>query len=140
MTQIRHSIIGDERTRDISGGQRKRVNIGLEMVSDPTVLFLDEPTSGLDSSSSMDVCSALGKIAQLGLTIVLVLHQPRYEIFTAFDDVLLLGKGGRTVFLGPTKTALDYFQNTVGVKLTAHVTPPDFFMVRSACLTQGRTI
>jgi hypothetical protein len=62
------------------------------------------------------------------LTIVLVLHQPRYEIFRAFDDVLLLGKGGRTVFLGPTKKALPYFEGTVGVKCGQHVNPPDFFM------------
>ena len=75
---IRHSVIGDERVRGISGGQRKRVNIGMEMVADPTVLFLDEPTSGLDSSSSMEVCNALRRISELGLTIVAVVHQPRY--------------------------------------------------------------
>ena len=109
---IRHSIIGDETERGISGGQRKRVNIGLEMVADPTVLFLDEPTSGLDSTSSMEVCDALGKIASLGVTVVTVIHQPRYEIFTAFDDVLLLGKGGRTVYLGPSDDALEYVKRS----------------------------
>ena len=97
--EIRHSLIGDEVTRGISGGQRKRVNIGIEVVSDPTVLFLDEPTSGLDSSSSKEVVSALNQLAHnLNLTIAAVIHQPRYEIFTLFDDVLLLGKGGKTVF------------------------------------------
>mgnify|MGYP000141187841 CR=1 FL=1 len=90
---IRHSAIGDEKTRGISGGQRKRVNIGMEMVADPTVLFLDEPTSGLDSTSSLEVCACLKKVANQGLTIITVIHQPRYEIFTAIDDVLLLGKG-----------------------------------------------
>ena len=62
--EIRHSLIGDETTRGISGGQRKRVNIGMELVADPTVLFLDEPTSGLDSSGSLEVMGALRKISQ----------------------------------------------------------------------------
>ncbi len=71
---------------------------GIEVVSDPTILFLDEPTSGLDSSSSKEVITALHNLAHnLDLTIAAVIHQPRYEIFTLFDDVLLLGKGGRTV-------------------------------------------
>ena len=98
LDEIKHSLIGDEVVRGISGGQRKRVNIGIEVVSDPTVLFLDEPTSGLDSSSSKEVITALNKLAHnLKLTIAAVIHQPRYEIFSLFDDVLLLGKGGKTV-------------------------------------------
>jgi len=76
----------------ISGGQRKRVNIGMELVADPVIIFLDEPTSGLDSSSSKEVCSVLRRLSALGLTLVAVIHQPRYEIFDMFDDVLLLGK------------------------------------------------
>ena len=67
---VRHSLIGDENTRGISGGQRKRVNIGIEMVADPAVLFLDEPTSGLDSTGSLEVCTALRNIAESGLTVV----------------------------------------------------------------------
>lgn len=124
---IRHSIIGDETTRGISGGQRKRVNIGIEMVADPVVLFLDEPTSGLDSTSSMEVCAALRKIADFGLTVITVIHQPRYEIFCSFHDVLLLGKGGRTVYLGPSEKALDYF-SSIGFECPQRVNPPDFFM------------
>ena len=124
---IRHSMIGDENTRGISGGQRKRVNIGLEMVADPLVLFLDEPTSGLDSTSSMEVCDALRKIADIGLTIVTVLHQPRYEIFCQFHDVLLLGKGGRAVYLGPSEEALEYFESN-GLLCPPRVNPPDYMM------------
>lgn len=124
---IRHMIIGDETSRGISGGQRKRVNIALEMVADPTVLFLDEPTSGLDSTSSMEVCSALRKIADYGLTIITVIHQPRYEIFCAFHDVLLLGKGGKAVYLGPSNKAIDYFAS-IGLECPARMNPPDFFM------------
>jgi ABC-type multidrug transport system ATPase subunit len=127
LEEIRYQIIGDELTRGISGGQRKRVNIGMELVAKPVVLFLDEPTSGLDSSSSMEVCSALSKIAKTGITVVTVIHQPRYEIFTLIDDVLLLGKGGKVVYHGESTKALGYFEN-LGFKCPEHVNPPDFFM------------
>ncbi len=81
LEEIRDELIGDAITRGISGGQRKRVSIGMELVADPTILFLDEPTSGLDSSTSALVMARLKEIAALGTTVVVVLHQPRYEIF-----------------------------------------------------------
>ncbi|CUE70979.1 ABC transporter, putative [Bodo saltans] len=80
--------------RGISGGQRKRVNIGMEMVALPAILFLDEPTSGLDSSSSMSVCGSLRDTASVGVTVIAVIHQPRNEIFNMFHKVLLLAKDG----------------------------------------------
>lgn len=81
LDELRDSLIGDEMKRGISGGQRKRVNVGIELVADPSVLFLDEPTSGLDSSSSMEICSCLRKLSRTGMTVVAVIHSPRYEIF-----------------------------------------------------------
>jgi len=81
----------------------------------------------LDSTSSKEVCDALRTVARLGLTVITVIHQPRYEIFTMFDDVLLLGKGGKTVYLGPTKTALPYFQD-IGFECPLHSNPADFFL------------
>jgi ABC-type multidrug transport system ATPase subunit len=77
---IKLSIVGGVEHRGISGGQRKRVNIGLELCSDPTVLFLDEPTSGLDSTSSEVVLTALKDLTYLGLTVITVIHQPRYRL------------------------------------------------------------
>lgn len=65
LDDIRNEIIGDEEVRGISGGQRKRVNVGLELVADPVMLFLDEPTSGLDSTSSNMVISALQEVSNL---------------------------------------------------------------------------
>ncbi len=67
------------------------------------MLFLDEPTSGLDSTSSMEVCACLKKVADLGLTVITVIHQPRYEIFTAIDDVLLLGSGAFSLLRACTR-------------------------------------
>lgn len=125
---IRHELIGDETKRGISGGQRKRVNIGMELVARPTVLFLDEPTSGLDATASLDVCGILRRVAEeAGITVISVIHQPRYDIFTMFHDVLLLGKGGRTVYLGPTADAVAYFES-LGFEMPAHCNPADFLI------------
>ncbi|CAN1304882.1 Putative white-brown complex homolog protein 30 [Linum perenne] len=75
---VRDSLVGTIEKRGISGGQRKRVNVGIEMVMEPSLLILDEPTTGLDSSSSQLLLKALGREAQEGVNICMVLHQPRY--------------------------------------------------------------
>lgn len=128
LTHIKGSKIGDEEARGISGGQRKRVNIGMELVTDPTLLFLDEPTSGLDSTSSLMVVDALKAVAEeRKLTIVCVIHQPRYEIFCKFHKVLFLAPGGRTVFLGTVPEAENYFER-LGYQKPEKVNPADFYM------------
>jgi ABC-type multidrug transport system ATPase subunit len=76
----------------------------------------------LDSSTSQEVCHSLRKVAEKGLTVVAVVHQPRYEIFRMFHDVLLLGKGGRTVYLGPSEEALPYFES-LGFTCPQHTNP-----------------
>ena len=106
LLHIVDSAIGDEAKRGISGGQRKRVNVGMEMVADPSLLFLDEPTSGLDSTTSYELVSALSELAAKGLNVIAVLHQPSFQLYAKFDNVLLLGNGGRTVYLGDSDGAL----------------------------------
>jgi ABC-type multidrug transport system ATPase subunit len=128
LSHVRDIRIGDEKKRGISGGQRKRVNIGMEMAALPALLFLDEPTSGLDSTSSMTVCGCLRTMAECGISIIAVIHQPRYEIFNMFHRVLLLAKGGKLVYYGPPHEALDYFKDVLGLTCPPHVNPPDFFM------------
>jgi ABC-type multidrug transport system ATPase subunit len=127
LTHIRDSIIGDELKRGISGGQRKRVNIGIEMVIDPALLCLDEPTSGLDSTSSMSVLNVLRRLADSGVNVLAVLHQPKNEIFELFDKVLFLGRGGRTVYLGPAKELANYFQPR-GFTCPQKANPADYYM------------
>jgi ABC-type multidrug transport system ATPase subunit len=127
LDHVSDSIIGDETKRGISGGQRKRVNVGMEMVSDPSLLFLDEPTSGLDSTTSFDLVFALKALAKKGVNVITVLHQPSYPLYQMFTKVLLLGKGGRTVFLGASSDALSYF-NHCGYQMPPFVNPADFFM------------
>ncbi|KAJ3179619.1 hypothetical protein HDU87_002825 [Geranomyces variabilis] len=110
LSHVANTIVGDEFKRGVSGGQRKRVNIGMELASTPLALFLDEPTSGLDSTAALSISRTLKQITNLGLTVVSVIHQPRYEIFADFDDILLLVPGGRTAYHGPTYGARPYFE------------------------------
>ena len=77
LSHIQDSVIGDESSRGISGGERKRVNIGMELVALPSILFLDEPTTGLDSTTAQELVELLKSITRKGITIVAVLHQPR---------------------------------------------------------------
>ncbi|KAJ3330242.1 hypothetical protein HDU76_006138 [Blyttiomyces sp. JEL0837] len=111
LSHVAHSPIGDELTRGVSGGQRKRVNIGMELAAVPLTIFLDEPTSGLDATSALDVAEVLKSISRLGLTIVSVIHQPRVEIFQKFDDVLMIAPGGRTAYLASVDKAKPYFES-----------------------------
>ncbi|KAJ3273175.1 hypothetical protein HDV01_004690 [Terramyces sp. JEL0728] len=111
LTDVAHQIIGDENERGVSGGQRKRVNIGMEIASTPLCLCLDEPTSGLDSTAALEVTEMLGSIAKIGMTIVAVIHQPRPEIFRRFDNVMMIVPGGRVAYFGPTNQAKRYFES-----------------------------
>eukprot|EP00884_Botryococcus_braunii_P002225 jgi/Botrbrau1/12002/Bobra.247_2s0007.1 len=124
---VQNSLVGSVERRGISGGQRKRVNVGMELVATPALLFLDEPTSGLDATASWDILYALKCLARLGMTIVTVIHQPRFSIFNLFDDLLLLGRGGRTVFLGPSYVAVPYFLS-LGWRLPEGENPADFVL------------
>ncbi|KAJ3020130.1 UNVERIFIED_CONTAM: hypothetical protein HDU68_010331 [Siphonaria sp. JEL0065] len=110
LSHVAHSVIGDETTRGISGGQRKRVNIAMELAAAPLTIFLDEPTSGLDSTSALDVTDILSSMATLGITIIAVIHQPRIEIFEKFHDVIMVAPGGRVAYMGPVPRIKPYFQ------------------------------
>lgn len=124
---VRNSLVGTVEKRGISGGQRKRVNVGLEMVMEPSLLILDEPTSGLDSASSQQLLRALRREALEGVNICMVVHQPSYALFKMFDDLILLAKGGLTVYHGPVKKVEDYFAG-LGINIPERVNPPDYFI------------
>ncbi|KAF9974922.1 hypothetical protein BGZ73_001583 [Actinomortierella ambigua] len=125
---IMDSRIGDVETRGISGGERKRVNIGMELVASPSILFLDEPTSGLDSATSLEVCKLLRQIArEQALTVAAVVHSPSPHAFQQFDDLLLLGAGGRVVYFGPRDEASAYFER-IGFPTPSDESPADFYI------------
>ncbi|EFC36770.1 predicted protein [Naegleria gruberi] len=121
LDDVKHSIIGDEKKRGISGGQKKRVNIGLELAAAPSVLFLD-------ASTSREIIEILRNVAvNQHITVVTVIHQPRYEIFAMFHKVMLLGKGGRVVYCGPSIKAVEYFES-IGFKSLPNANPADYIM------------
>ncbi|KAJ0914594.1 putative ABC-type sulfate transporter [Helianthus annuus] len=123
---VRSSLVGSVEKHGISGGQRKRVNVGLEMVMEPSLLILDEPTSGLDSSSSQLLLRALRRETLEGVNVSMVVHQPSYSLFQMFDDLVLLAKGGLTVYHGPVRKVEGYFSG-LGINVPDRVNPPDFF-------------
>ncbi|XP_073385802.1 ABC transporter G family member 28 isoform X2 [Physcomitrium patens] len=124
---IRDSLVGTVEKRGVSGGQRKRVNVGLELAIEPSLLILDEPTSGLDSTSSRLVLQALRREAMEGVNVILVVHQPSYGLFKMFDDVMFLAKGGYTVYLGPVVEVEAYFSG-LGLIVPERINPPDYYM------------
>jgi ABC-type multidrug transport system ATPase subunit len=112
--------------RGLSGGERKRVSVCFEMVSNPKILFLDEPTSGLDSFAARAVMENLRDLSFYGRTIIATIHQPSAEIFRMFDYLLLLAEG-QTVYFGPAHKAVQHFQ-TLGINPPANVNPADFLL------------
>ncbi|KAK4403895.1 ABC transporter G family member 28 [Sesamum angolense] len=124
---VRDSLVGTVEKRGISGGQRKRVNVGLELVMEPSLLFLDEPTSGLDSSSSQLLLRARRREVLEGVNICMVVHQPSYSLFKMFDDLILLAKGGLTVYHGSVRDVEEYFAQ-LGINVPERVNPPDYFI------------
>ncbi|KAM6972373.1 broad substrate specificity ATP-binding cassette transporter ABCG2-like [Aplochiton taeniatus] len=126
LSKVADSKVGTEMIRGISGGERKRTSIGMEMIIDPSVLFLDEPTTGLDASTAYSVLLMLKRLGNHGRTIIMSIHQPRYSIYRLFDTLTLL-VSGKTVYHGPAQNALDYFAN-IGYICEPHNNPADFFL------------
>ncbi|KAI3823263.1 hypothetical protein L1987_04696 [Smallanthus sonchifolius] len=127
LQHVRDSLVGTVEKRGISGGQRKRVNVGLEMVMEPSLLILDEPTSGLDSSSSQLLLKALRREAHEAVNVCMVVHQPSYSLFRMFDDLILLAKGGLVAYLGPVNKVEEYFSG-LGIHVPERVNPPDHYI------------
>lgn len=94
LEHVANSRVGDDRVRGISGGERRRVSIGVDVIHDPRVLILDEPTSGLDSSSALQIIDLLKSMAENhGRTIILSIHQPGFRIVKSFNSILLMANG-----------------------------------------------
>eukprot|EP00656_Telonema_subtile_P038597 TRINITY_DN4371_c0_g1_i7.p1 TRINITY_DN4371_c0_g1~~TRINITY_DN4371_c0_g1_i7.p1 ORF type:complete len:954 (+),score=217.72 TRINITY_DN4371_c0_g1_i7:165-3026(+) len=98
----------------ISGGERKRVSIGVELVAAPSLLVLDEPTSGLDSASTAIVLQGLRAVSDAGCSTVFSIHQPPFEQFIQFDNVILMSRLGENIFTGSPESCVAYFQNLCG--------------------------
>ena len=126
LTKCNNSIVGGERLRGISGGERKRVSIGQEMLINPSLLFLDEPTSGLDSTTAQRIVSTLWELSNGGRTVVMTIHQPSSRLFYMFHKVLLLSEGN-PLYFGRGSEAVDYF-SSIGYSPMVVMNPADFLL------------
>lgn len=126
LTKCKNSIIGGSFMRGVSGGERKRVSIGQEMLINPSLLFLDEPTSGLDSTTAQRIVSTVWEQAKGGRTIVMTIHQPSSRLFYMFDKVLLLSDGN-PLYFGKGSEIMDYF-SSVGYTPSVAMNPSDFVL------------
>ncbi|KAL2918015.1 hypothetical protein HK105_202429 [Polyrhizophydium stewartii] len=127
---LRHcanTIVGDESKKGLSGGEKRRLSIGVQMLTDPSVLVIDEPTSGLDAFTAHHIMVSLKQIAATGRTIICSIHQPRSDIYTMFDNIVLLTRGGRVAFSGPARRMTQHFA-ALGHKLPTLTNPADFVL------------
>jgi ABC-type multidrug transport system ATPase subunit len=111
--EIRNIQVGSPLNKKISGGQRKRLNISLELIREPAILFLDEPTSGLSSRDSENILDLLKELARKGKLLFIVIHQPSSEIFKMFDKLIILDTGGYLIYNGNPVDSIEYFKRKI---------------------------
>ena len=114
LTETRDLKVGSPLDKTISGGQRKRLNIGLEIIREPSILFVDEPTSGLSSRDSENVMDLLRELSLKGKLIFVVIHQPSSDIYKTFDRIVFLDTGGYLIYYGNPVEAISYFRKADG--------------------------
>lgn len=126
LERCQDTMIGGSFVRGVSGGERKRVSIGNEIIINPSLLFLDEPTSGLDSTTAMRTVQLLQDIAEAGKTVVTTIHQPSSRLFHKFDKLILLGKGS-LLYFGKASEATVYF-SSIGCSPLIAMNPAEFLL------------
>jgi ABC-type multidrug transport system ATPase subunit len=126
LTDIKNNIIGSVLLKGISGGEKKRTSIAIELVTSPSLLFLDEPTSGLDSYTALTVVQLLKRQATHGRTIICTIHQPNSELFYMFDKLILMADGN-IVYQGGASGSVEYFKQ-MGYQCPIESNPGDYFM------------
>ncbi|KAF2071314.1 hypothetical protein CYY_007364 [Polysphondylium violaceum] len=147
MMEMKHlgdALIGDlESGVGISVEERKRLTIGVELVAKPHILFLDEPTSGLDAQSSYNIIKFIRKLADAGMPLVCTIHQPSSVLFEHFDRLLLLARGGKTVYFGDvgekSKTLTSYFERNGVRPCTESENPAEYILEAIGAGVHGKT-
>ncbi|KAF9889185.1 hypothetical protein FE257_007674 [Aspergillus nanangensis] len=121
------NLIGSALIKGISGGEKRRVTIAIQILTDPKVLLLDEPTSGLDAFTAMSIIEVLKGLAAEGRTLVMTIHQSRSDLFQHFSSVLLLARGGYPVYAGDGTTMMSHFRG-LGHQCPQTTNPADFVL------------
>ena len=126
LEKCRNSFIGSEAIRGLSGGERKRVAIGIELIGNPSLLFMDEPTTGLDASTALEVIEVAKLLIGQKKTIITTIHSASFEILNCFDNIITM-ISGHIVYWGPPKGIPIYLSN-IGLKMPAKTNPADYMM------------
>ncbi|KAK4729256.1 hypothetical protein R3W88_022244 [Solanum pinnatisectum] len=126
LNKCRNNMIGGPLFKGISGGEKKRVSIGQEMLINPSLLLLDEPTSGLDSTTALRIINTVKRLASGGRTVITTIHQPSSRLYYMFDKVVLLSEGC-PIYYGPASTALEYF-SSIGFSISITINPADLLL------------
>lgn len=149
LRQCAHTRVGNEYVRGVSGGERRRVSIAVQLLWNPGILILDEPTSGLDSFTAHNLVITLSRLARGNRLVLLSVHQPRSDIFQLFDLVVLLSSGS-AVYCGQAKDMVPYF-TALGYPCPRLCNPSDYYVdlisidrrnpeIEAACLEKTRTL
>jgi len=127
LTKCQNTRIGGPLVKGVSGGERKRTSIGVELITDPSLIFLDEPTTGLDSFTATSVMETLGDLARKdNRTVISTIHQPNSDIFDMFDRLMLLAKG-KIIYFNLASLSVDFFSG-IGYPCPELSNPCDYFM------------
>lgn len=127
LTKCQNTRIGGPLVKGVSGGERKRTSIGVELITDPNLVFLDEPTTGLDSFTATSVMESLGDLARKeNRTVISTIHQPNTDIFDMFDRLVLLARG-KIIYFGRADLSVDFFASK-GYACPDTSNPCDYFM------------
>ncbi|KAL1967562.1 hypothetical protein VTN77DRAFT_3077 [Rasamsonia byssochlamydoides] len=119
------NLIGSDLIKGISGGEKRRVTIAIQILTDPKILLLDEPTSGLDAFTATSIIDVLNGLAAEGRTLIMTIHQSRSDIFHHFSNLLLLARGGYPVYAGKGADMISYF-GSLGYECPQQTNPADF--------------
>ncbi|XP_051773965.1 ATP-binding cassette sub-family G member 8 isoform X2 [Ctenopharyngodon idella] len=149
LRQCAHTRVGNEYVRGVSGGERRRVSIAVQLLWNPGILILDEPTSGLDSFTAHNLVITLYRLARGNRLVLLSVHQPRSDIFQLFDLVVLLSSGS-AVYCGQAKDMVSYF-TALGYPCPRYCNPSDYYVdlisidrrspeKEAQCLEKARTL
>ncbi|KAL7684802.1 putative AAA+ ATPase domain, pigment precursor permease/Protein ATP-binding cassette sub-family G [Plasmopara halstedii] len=126
LSTARDTLVGDIFRKGLSGGQKRRLSIAIELLSDPSILILDEPTSGLDSSAAHNVMKFVLKLCAEGKTVVCTVHQPSSLVYEMFTNVIILS-AGQTVYCGPRATIIPHFASH-GYDCPHYMNPAEYFI------------